>query len=148
MAVKGGELTEDDWLTGEYSFEMLMHVRHSLSVRKMRLLGVAFGRRLCPWFRPEVTTPALDVAERYADGLASDEERTAVLHSLEQIAGPARWVFHDALTTDRYVQSNGANARAAAQAAYRAGHGGRRVGKNAAALAGEAAQAAEIAAQA
>src|SRR5262245_28464342 len=124
MAVKGGELTEDDWLTGEYSFEMLMHVRYSLSVRKMRLLGVAFGRRLCQWFRPEVSVPALDVAERYADGLASDEERTEALHSLEQIMDTVRWVYHDALTTDQLVRSNGANARSAAHAAYLAGHGG------------------------
>src|SRR5262249_35470446 len=72
----------------------------------------------------------------------------ASLRTLEPLATRARWVFRRALESDRHIRINGFDALQAALAAYWGAHGGRRAGKNAAALAGEAAQAAEILAQA
>jgi len=156
-------LTEADWLSGPHPDAMLYHLGDRVSVRQLRLIGVACCRRLSRWVRAEASLPVLDVAERYADGLASEEERQTAHRAVREASWPnraaggdrwreqvgvfVRWVLLGVLESDRYVQINRVDHRNAARAAYAAGHRGRTAGKNAAALAGEAAQVAEVAAQ-
>jgi hypothetical protein len=49
-------------------------VKERVSVRKMRLVGVACCRRISKLFHARACHKGVEVAERYADGLASDEE--------------------------------------------------------------------------
>jgi hypothetical protein len=65
-------MTEAEWLTCEYPETMLKHIR-SKNLRKCRLFACATCERL----RPLVTAvgfKVLDVAERFADGLATQDE--------------------------------------------------------------------------
>jgi hypothetical protein len=72
-------LNESDWLFCHDPDEMLRHLRskkHKPSLRKLRLLAVA----ACRGFDTLLDTAsqqALDVAERHADGQATDEELSA-----------------------------------------------------------------------
>ena len=70
-------MTEAEWLTCASCSPMLAFVTHRSSQRKLRLFAVACChrvRRLLP--EPE-GTKSVDVAERLADGLATNAERRA-----------------------------------------------------------------------
>jgi hypothetical protein len=68
---------EADWLACAEPPRMLDMVKDRVSVRKMRLVGVACCRRLSRLFHAKACHVGVEVAERFADGLASDEERLA-----------------------------------------------------------------------
>ena len=62
-------MTEEEWLTTDYAFSLFDSVCRKSSRRKARLFAVACARRVetkLPEVRPRV---ALDLSERYADGL-------------------------------------------------------------------------------
>jgi hypothetical protein len=68
-------VNEAAWRSQTRLFEMLPLAEGALSDRKRRLFAVACCRRLAPLSPDPRIALALDVAERYADGLADDEER-------------------------------------------------------------------------
>jgi hypothetical protein len=65
---------------------MLDFLRGKASDRKLRLFAVACSRRLLPLTRDQRVGEALDVAEGFADGLASDEERSNARKAAQQAA--------------------------------------------------------------
>jgi hypothetical protein len=71
-------MTQDDWRTSADLDDMLTHARRRcrFPARKRRLFAVACCRRV-EGLLPEPHCRALDVAERFADGLASRTELTA-----------------------------------------------------------------------
>jgi len=69
--------TEADWLGCQDACKLLEMVKERVSLRKIRLVGVACCRRLRKLFHAEACHVGVEVAERYADGLASEEELLA-----------------------------------------------------------------------
>ena len=69
--------TEADWLACAEPPKMLDMVKDRVSVRKMRLVGVACCRHISHLFHAEACDVGVAVAERFADGLAGEEERLA-----------------------------------------------------------------------
>jgi hypothetical protein len=79
-------VTEAEWLACTYAAPLLEFLRGKASDRKFRLFAVACCRRLGEdrlSFYLE-TEQALLVAERFADGLASEEERASAAALAEQ----------------------------------------------------------------
>ncbi len=68
--------TEAGWLTCERPVEMLACLHGKVSDRKLRLFAVACCRRATPLLSPEILQ-ALQVAELFAEGQATDRERRA-----------------------------------------------------------------------
>jgi hypothetical protein len=68
-------MTEAEWLTCAEPAAMLERLKGKVSDRKLRLFGVACCRRIWHLIVHPVSREALEVAQRCADGLASDDER-------------------------------------------------------------------------
>jgi hypothetical protein len=69
-------MTEAEWLISVVPQKMRQHLEESTKggERKMRLFAVACGRRVEQWFVDPCQRSAVDVLERYADGIVSAEE--------------------------------------------------------------------------
>ena len=68
-------MTEQEWLEGSDPEEMLVGLDElGASDRKARLFLCACCRRIWDLFKDERCREAVEIAERYADGLASDDE--------------------------------------------------------------------------
>jgi hypothetical protein len=77
-------MTESEWLVCEDLGAMLHHVLQvagMLSERKVRLFACACCRRIGPLLADEGARRTLDVAERYADGLAPEGERVEAMQA-------------------------------------------------------------------
>jgi hypothetical protein len=72
-------MTEAEWESCADPVPMMQALRGKASERKLRLFGVASCRRLGPLLQDPRITAALDVAERYADGAATQAELEAAL---------------------------------------------------------------------
>jgi hypothetical protein len=72
-------MTENEWLTSDDLTSMLMFLHGKLSVRKSRLFGLACCRRMPGLFPDRATQAVLLTAERFADGIATDEGLIAVM---------------------------------------------------------------------
>ncbi len=70
-------MTEQEWLTCIDPDAMLKFLRGKASGRKRRLFACACCRYISDWLRDKESQTAIEVAERYADGRASDKERIA-----------------------------------------------------------------------
>jgi hypothetical protein len=71
-------MTEQDWLKAEHPYEMIYH-QGCRSARKRRLLACACARRVSRLAPPrDVFNTAVEVSERYADGLVTDADLKAV----------------------------------------------------------------------
>src|SRR5262249_2654101 len=75
-STRGEPMTEDQWAACKNPALMVDFLCGKTSERKLRLLAVAFCRRFIPKMRRgiEEALHALEVAERFADGLATEAE--------------------------------------------------------------------------
>jgi hypothetical protein len=67
-------MTEAEWLQWRDPAMMLRHLRGKASDRKLRLFACACCRRIWDFLANEWSRKAVEVAEWYADGLATDQE--------------------------------------------------------------------------
>jgi len=70
---------EELWLNGSEPLPMLEFVRGQASQRKLRLFACACCRRIGDLLQKSDSRNAVDIAERYADGQATEEERAAAI---------------------------------------------------------------------
>jgi hypothetical protein len=80
-------MTEQEWLSCTDRFVMLNFLRGNPSDRKLRLFAVACCHRIWHLLPNAAARNLLEIAERYADGDASDEE----LHDAEGRLSFAEW---------------------------------------------------------
>jgi hypothetical protein len=86
-------MTESEWLACTNPWAMLEHLRASGtgSERKARLFAAAVCRRVWPLITGEPVRRAVEVAERYADGLASRAALGAARRGLQRAARLTPW---------------------------------------------------------
>jgi hypothetical protein len=71
-------MTEAEWLTATDSTLMVDFIQNSGSARKLRLFLVACARLVWDRMPVDDARQAVELAERYADGLASEDERDRI----------------------------------------------------------------------
>ena len=76
-------MTESEWLTTTNPYD-LTHYKACRSERKRRLLACAFARRVLFLIPDERYQLAVEVAERYADGMATEAEMRATRRSMNK----------------------------------------------------------------
>jgi hypothetical protein len=81
-------MTESDWVNATDPTPMLEFLRGRVSDRKLRLFGAACCRRNWAEMKQGRGRDAVEVVERFADGLAGDDERRLALS-----------IFHDTSDT-------------------------------------------------
>lgn len=88
-------MTEGEWLGCTEPKNMLAFLRDNADERQLRLFAVSCCRRVWPLIADERARRAVEVAEQYADGLATDEGREEALRaaaSVRQLGGiAAKW---------------------------------------------------------
>jgi hypothetical protein len=95
-------VTEAEWLACADPAAMLAHLRGRADDRRLRLFAVACCRRVQHIYDAAARN-AIDVAERMADGLATNAERRAAAVAANRLGsyGPGIAVAVDALTSAR-----------------------------------------------
>ena len=70
-------MTEAEWVASDTPYDMIKFIRLRASRRKLRLLACACCRRIWNLLPDERSRRAVEMSERYADGLASKQEMSA-----------------------------------------------------------------------
>jgi hypothetical protein len=91
---------EQEWLTGDDPARMLEFLRGKASDRKLRLFACACCRQVWDQLSDPRSRKALEVAERYADGEATDDERRQANQAATIVAS-----FVPETETQRYAAS-------------------------------------------
>lgn len=110
-------MTETEWQNADEPQAMLAFLRtgRMMSERKRRLCAVAFSRRI--WHLiDESGRAAIDIAERFADGLAKPEELRAARLACQGAGGHAAW--YAAATNPDIAARNAARSAHAGVAQY------------------------------
>lgn len=81
-------MTEAEWLTTTDPSELLEHVRGIASERSLRLFECACCRRVWDQLTDVRSRIAVEVAEKFADGLTSDAELEEASHQAELVPPP------------------------------------------------------------
>jgi hypothetical protein len=93
-------MTEVEWQTSDNPTNMLLFMKGKTSVRKLRLLACASCRRYWTLLTDDRSRKAVEVAEVFADGLATEEERLRVCRNCDvSLSGitagtPLTWDVH------------------------------------------------------
>src|SRR5689334_5602481 len=98
-------MTEEEWFTSTDWLPMWEFVRHNRSERKLRLFSCACCRRLWDVLTDERSRAVVEIAERFADGLATWKELhdadNAALDAYNNAASEVRAAAATALTAAR-----------------------------------------------
>jgi hypothetical protein len=76
-------MTEKQWLKAKDPDPLLEYLQGKISDRKLRLLGCGYCRNIWPLLIEEASRQAVEIAEQFADGEASDEERIAAFEEAD-----------------------------------------------------------------
>src|SRR5262245_58684616 len=76
-------MTEQEWLTGSDLREMVLYVRDRVGHRKLRLFACACCRLVWDTLPSDCCRWGVDVGERFADRLASSQERQEALEAIQ-----------------------------------------------------------------
>ena len=79
-------MTEQEWLTRADPAEMQEHIMHLVSGRKVRLWACACVRQVWHLLGDKRSVAAVEIAERYADGLAAVTSLTAARAAAREAA--------------------------------------------------------------
>src|SRR5690349_8381261 len=93
-------MTEAEWLTSNDPLEMLKLLPTTASARKLRLFVIACNGLASRFSGYELNPDAIAVAERYVEGLASDDELIACWWGLDNSRDTAYTVLCFAVTPD------------------------------------------------
>ena len=83
-------MTEQEWIHCPGLYRMLEFLGNGITARKLRLFGCACCRRIWHLLSDQRSRDALEIAERFADGLATRQE-------MDEAYAPARMVVEDTL---------------------------------------------------
>lgn len=86
-------MTEAEWLTCTHPQPMLEFVAATTDRRQLRLFGVAACRRIWHLFSDERSRQAVDVAELYAEGRATEADLSAAYEAAFQAMEALRRTF-------------------------------------------------------
>ncbi len=110
-------MTEAEWLACIDPTPMLEFVCEDATERKLRLFGVACCKRMWTLLRDERSRTAIEVAERYADGMAGEKELRDAARASSDAAGLGGFAGDDSWGRDAFAAGTEGPARAAAWAA-------------------------------
>lgn len=111
-------MTEDDWLSCSDPGPMLdcLPASDRLTDRKAKLFACACVRRAWHRLTDERSRRAVETVERYADGAATEQERTDAETAASEAAGLGRFGGDDSWHRDSFAAGTEGPAKAAAWA--------------------------------
>lgn len=107
-------MTPEEWNAATDPTPMLEFLRGKASDRRLRLFAVACCRRIWHLLTGEQSRMAIELAERLADGLATNTDRRAAVEALER-SRTRTTAEHDILRAAAYLAANQGSIRAASR---------------------------------